>query len=191
MITFKQYLVEMGLYLTRHTERSNAVTTNKAPKDLKFTYGKHISTMSSGHHVYHREGGYTSDYHAVDPNTGLSHMHMIGKESKNPAHVNKIKIEGLSGRKGGTVKAHDFYHHLITKHDKELASNEQSPGGHAVWSRMSDNKDIEIHSHNIETGEIQKNIKIDRNDYKKYHAAPEDKDQSKINNLLIAKKRSL
>jgi hypothetical protein len=116
---------------------------------------------------------------------------MIGKESNNPVHANKIKIEGLSGRKGGSVKAHDFYHHLITHHDKELASNEQSPGGHKTWADLSNHNDIEINSHNIETGEVKKGIKIDRDKPKDYHSAPEDKDQSKINNLLIAKKRSL
>lgn len=52
----------------------------------------------------------------------------------------------MSGRKGSSLKAHDFYHHLITHHNLILMGEAQSQGGKKVWDRLRTKKDVTIHT---------------------------------------------
>lgn len=62
---------------------------------------------------------------------------------------NKFFVSQLNGYAGSKFKAHEFYHHLITKHDIHLHSDyEQSTGGMKVWKALHKMPGIHIQSFN-------------------------------------------
>lgn len=96
--------------------------------------GKLISKTKSGHKVYMTvtKGTTRKEYHAVNPDTLKVDVSVDGNEKNNV--ISKIL---LKANPGNTIKAHDFYHHLIMKHDKVLVHDLLSPGGKAVLKKLN------------------------------------------------------
>jgi hypothetical protein len=85
-------------------------------------------------------------YSAYNPRTKKIDMTVNGKEIKHPNGHRTLQIKKLAGREGGEIKAHDFYHHLITKHKVILQSDQQSEGGMKVWQRLKKHHpDVHVH----------------------------------------------
>lgn len=104
------------------------------------------------YNIVRTQGGYTPNkkmrkrtFHLVHKKTGETHMKVSGLEHVGKGNDHKFQVELLSGHKDSTIKAHEFYHHLITNHGIELHSdNIQTPGGKKVWQKLSKYKDIHI-----------------------------------------------
>jgi len=102
----------------------------------------HIGT-TQGHDVYHR------------PRMGNSHDYVMTKagDKKIHTHLNTFKKKGgahhvnfLQAKPGAGPGVHHLYHHLITKHNVLLTSNNQSEGGAKVWHKMSKMKGVHVHA---------------------------------------------
>jgi hypothetical protein len=106
---------------------------------------KHHSTMEDGRHVYH---GIDDDGH--------HHYMTVNHEGKVDSSVTAIKkgkshhIDMAVAVPGAGV--HKLYHHLITKHDHILASNQQSPGGLRIWQKMRKMGGINVHGYHSRSG---------------------------------------
>ena len=113
--------------------------------------GDHVSTMPSGHKILKNTLGETDDgkpvtYTAVDHH-GNAHIKVHGNE-----RGNRLDVTSLYGTEGNKVKAHNFYHHLITKHGIHLHSDyEQSEGGMKVWKKLQRMPGIHMQSWNGST----------------------------------------
>lgn len=147
MRTFKEYLAEVkDIKISKNDEffknRINYNCGNKWDPE-KHPENKHISTSSSGHHIYKtkirgKPGVYR--YHAYAPKTKRSTISVEGKEQNGVlSHLN------LASHSSNKLKAHDFYHHLLKHHLTALVADQQSPGGKAVWEKLSKKRDINIH----------------------------------------------
>ena len=92
--------------------------------------GEKISTTRSGHDV-HRQVNYgLTKYSAVKD--GDSHMTVEGRTRGDEFHVRRT-----SGAQGGTIKAHELYHHLIDHHGLTMVSDDHhSPGGKKIWEKL-------------------------------------------------------
>lgn len=81
-----------------------------------------------------------SIYYIVDNRTKQAQIQLTARERKNVlSHLN------LFAAPGNTVKAADFYRLLITKLDKVLVGDRQSPGSQAVWAKLNKFPDVGIH----------------------------------------------
>ena len=154
MRTFKEYLAEvLDLDMrkkSRDTEFTRSILYNAGdkwdPEDHK--NAEHISTTSSGHHIYKTRGhhiyktGSRSNimYHAYDPKTKRSTIAVYGKE-----HKGVLSSLNLASHKTNTLKAHDFYHHLLKHHLTALATDTQSEGGKGVWEKLAKKPGVKIH----------------------------------------------
>ena len=141
--------------------------TNK--DDLERLGAVIVGRMKSGHTIYvekSKDSSSWTSYYALSP-TGLVDLALGGYEKKNV--LSDLNLYAIN--KANTLKAHDFYHFLITKLNKVLVADRQSPGGHAVWKQMQKfHKDINIH------GWLKgKPVNIDMND-DEYTHAPEHSD---------------
>lgn len=104
-----------------------------------------ISVMPSGHKITKEK---------LFSNIGADRYRYtaFGQDDYPDIHVdgihdgNKFFVGDLQKYTGSTLKAHDFYHHLITNHDIHLHSDTtQSYGGKAVWKKLYNKPDIEMH----------------------------------------------
>lgn len=154
MISFKEFLTEMPYShnnMDRYaaswdiTQKSYEINDNKRSETL----GRKISEMKSGHHLYvkHKKEGdfYVSMYTAYNPQTKMVDMKVTGHN--NPLIKNRYHVKYLSGRPYiQTLKAHEFYHHIIMRHNKEIVSDSsQSEGGRKVWERLATMPSTAIH----------------------------------------------
>jgi hypothetical protein len=107
---------------------------------------QHISTMKSGHKIYLHEkkyGPYTvRTYHAYDPKTKKTTLSAMGDFNKKSGHLHKIE---LASSPENTLKAHKFYHHLITHHNISIQDDSSSPGNKKVWERLAKMPGVNIH----------------------------------------------
>jgi hypothetical protein len=123
-------------------------------KGHKLEHKKHqIISQTPTHHIVRKKSEWQDnkggvEYHAVNKRTGKSDMVLDGKEKKHKNGSRTLKINQLTGRKGGEMKAHELYHHLIKHHKMILHAGEQSEGGMKVWQRLHKHKDINIHGWN-------------------------------------------
>ena len=106
---------------------------------------KHIGTMENGHDVYHSydPGDKMHDYHVVDPKTKRVNIHLTTKQQKAPG-AEEVSVLTANTKSLG---AHHLYKHLVTKHNKIISSNDQSPGARRVWDKVGEHKDIHIHGY--------------------------------------------
>lgn len=93
---------------------------------------------------------------AIDRKTKKTHMYVRGYYTPSSK---KFEINMLKGHPESTIKAHDFYHHLLLAgHVKELHSDAtQSAGGRKVWKRLSHLPHVKLH-----TSDTKKPIKNDQ-----------------------------
>ena len=82
---------------------------------------------------------------AVDRKTMQPHMHVTGTYTPSKKH---FEVDTLKGHPNSTIKAHDFYHHLLLAgHTKKLVSGAtQSAGGRKVWKRLSQLPHVKLHT---------------------------------------------
>lgn len=139
----------------RATGFGNKKFLNKPVADIQTGFNKtarrklkHHSTMADGRHVYH----------GID-NDGHHHYMTTDHEGKVDASVTAIKhgkshkIDMVVAKPGSGV--HKLYHHLITKHDHILTSDQQSVGGLAIWQRMRKMGGVNVHGYHPKTGRGQ------------------------------------
>lgn len=79
-------------------------------------------------------------YYVIDNSTGLAQILLLAKE-KNDV----LSSLNLYAAPGNTVKAVEFYRALITKLNKTLVADLQSPGSKAVWAKLNKLPDVSIH----------------------------------------------
>lgn len=106
---------------------------------------KHIGTMENGHEVYHSYDPKDKmhDYHVVDPKTKRINIHLETKQQKAPG-AEEVSVLTANNRSLG---AHHLYQHLVTKHNKIISSNDQSPGARKVWANVGKHRGINIHGY--------------------------------------------
>jgi hypothetical protein len=109
---------------------------------------RHHSTMEDGRNVYH----------GIDDN-GHHHYMTVNKEGKIDSSITAIKrgkshhIDMAVAVPGAGV--HKLYHHLITKHDHILASDEQSKGGLRLWQKMRKLGGVNVHGYHPRNGKAE------------------------------------
>lgn len=100
---------------------------------------KHVSTMPSGHKVYHDKGKKSALWAAVKD--GDVHQRIMGT----PTEDGHFKVNIANGLGDASVKAHDLYHHMITHHGVTIRSDDyHTKGGRSIWKSLSENPDIEV-----------------------------------------------
>lgn len=106
---------------------------------------RHIGTLENRHHVYHSydPGDKMHDYHVVDPTTKRINIHLTTKQQSAPG-AEEVSVLTANNRSLG---AHHLYQHLVTKHNKIISSNDQSPGARKVWANVGKHKGVNIHGY--------------------------------------------
>jgi hypothetical protein len=118
--------------------------TSDTPRDVRanlWRWNRPVSTMPSGHQIF-RKGIRVIAYHAYNPEMKQVDMQVNGSERNGI-----FKIANLLGRKGSTITAHEFYHHLMSHPNHRLtlySSDIQTKGGRETWRKLSQYSDIEM-----------------------------------------------
>lgn len=158
MKTFRTFILEnpwindleLDADMTKHPKQP------PRPPDLDLQErGKYVGTMGDSHVIYKKPGNAPkhpgdldgASYYLVNHKTNNVEMAVHGEEKGN-----KFFVNGLGGYAGAKYKAHEFYHHLITKHGIHLHSDyEQSSGGMKVWKALHKMPGIHMQSFNGST----------------------------------------
>lgn len=152
MRSFKQFLLETPLQITYYDKESHSIDTTdrmlkaKQPKKVvqkstRLEYDHVGSTKTHNIYRWHDKDSYDINnvdggFAAVDKKTKRIHMSVNGIFTP---ITKKFEVTDLKGNPKSTIKAHDFYHHLlIAGHVKKLVSDKtQSIGGRKVWQKLS------------------------------------------------------
>jgi hypothetical protein len=127
----------------------------------------HLSTMPSGHKIYHRvfndNDGTKYHHYYVDGGDGKTAVKLETNQGKNhkAEEIDKIAADRSYEKR---PKAHEVYHHLITHHDKMFTSYAQSAGGKGAWKKLSGMKNVNVHGWDAEK-EKPVNIDLKSDDY--------------------------
>lgn len=102
-----------------------------------------IGTLDNGHHVYQTDNakGNQHTYQVVNPRSGKTNIVLSTYDSGSAESVGQLVANRQS--RG----AHHLYHHLVTKHNKIITSDDQSDGARKVWHRVSKMKGINVHGY--------------------------------------------
>lgn len=129
---------------------------------------KLLSTMPSGHDVYHRvvedkKDGMKYHHYYVDGGDGRAAVKLETNQAKGhkAEEIDKIAADRSYVDR---PKAHEVYHHLINHHDKMFTSYAQSPGGRGAWKSLSKMKNINVHGWDADN-EKPVNIDLKSDDY--------------------------
>lgn len=79
-------------------------------------------------------------YLIVDNHNGLAQIQLMTTERKNV--LSNLSLFAAPNNK---IKAADFYRILITKLNKVLVGDRQSPGSQAVWAKLAKFPDVNVH----------------------------------------------
>lgn len=152
MLTFKQFLKETPWInsdeLDTDSNKEKLQRSPRHPQDIE------ISSLPSGHIItkkkidyYDPEEGYDQyEYSAIGPD-GKKDLSLKGHQKGN-----SFIVVDLSANKNNTLKAHELYHHLITKHNLHIHSDyEQSTGGMKTWKKLHQMPGIHMQSYNGST----------------------------------------
>lgn len=133
MKTFRQFLLETPWL---NHELGNWKEPMVSRYEHAFGKGEHISTTPSGHKIYkHSTRSGSVAFYATDADDKL---HMTLETDERYADPRMHEINYVVAHEGNTIKAHDFYHHLITHDNVHLVSDkEHSPGGAKIWEKLS------------------------------------------------------
>ena len=159
-------------------------------KHLKDYHGyKHLSSDATHdyyekHHTRGQERSHdSSNYIAHNKATKQIDIHVSGKKNR----AGTFHIHTLSAAKDSGKKAHDFYHHLIRKHNIALSTDKQSTGGRNVWEKLRKKRGINIHGWDPKT---KKPVNVHSGDDEAYHhEKSKDKSDGSKRLHLIAHKR--
>lgn len=128
---------------------------------------KKISRLGD-YDVYHTPNTGIRDfaaYNLVHRKTKQTHLIVLGHKQPN----NGFKVQHLVGSGTSNIKAHQFYHHLITYHGINLQSSDlQSHGGMKTWKSLGTQySDISM-KHIRPDG---KEIKLNTDDWRKNYGS--------------------
>lgn len=163
MIGFKQFLTEMphsNAAMSSKYRQSDLTVKNRgrgkayigAPEqEDNSDYDVHKKVSSTDSHDFYKLGKGTDDKYtkfvAVDKKTKKVHMSVTG--DMHGTEKNKhFAVDYLKASEGNTLKAHEFYHHLIhAGHVNTLVSDDShSPGAKKVWHKLSQMPNIKMDS---------------------------------------------
>lgn len=168
-------------YKTRQTE----VKTDKLP-NLK---GFSKFTKTGNHTIYIKYDQYSSaTIYAINDTTGLVDMYLDGDVLNHDNGYITLGIMKLSGRKGTTLTAVDFYKALI-KAKFILTTDTQSYGGKKVWQKLAKQRNVNIHAYNPETDEHFKVNPNNDDDEDELYADDRSYDNETKNIQLVASKK--
>ena len=109
---------------------------------------KHHSTMEDGRHVYHGIDHDGHHHYMTTDHEGNVNSSVTAIKKGKAHHIDMaVAVPGAG--------VHKLYHHLITKHDYILASDEQSHGGLAIWKKMRKMGGVNIHGYHPKSGKGQ------------------------------------
>ena len=109
---------------------------------------KHHSTMEDGRKVYHGIDHYGHHHFmTTDHNGNVDSSVTALKKGKSHDIDMAVAVPGAG--------VHKLYHHLITKHDHILTSDEQSGGGLRIWQKMRKMGGVNIHGYHRKSGKAQ------------------------------------
>lgn len=144
MKTYKQFIFETPEIDFNYDKKHALKPSSKFQTTSHNSIDKeHISTTKSGHKIYRvkKPGSTFRHYEAVKD--GVVHQSVMGYD--NSHDESKLLVGVLSGNPSTTIKAHEFYHHLITHHNISLESSQkQSRGGAKVWKNLSEMPGIKM-----------------------------------------------
>ena len=141
MKTFKEFLIEIEEI--KNFAKKNKTSTSLRDEDHVIQNGgKLISITPSGHKVYQtsNKGSIRKEYHAINPETKKVDVSVDGNERNSV--MSQIL---LIANKGNTIKAHEFLHHLTTKHDKTMVWDKHSIGGKIAVQKLAKMKGVSSH----------------------------------------------
>lgn len=127
----------------------------------------HIGTVK-GHDVYHRPrtGDNSHDYVMTKEGDKKIHTHLSTFKKKGGFH----HVNFVQSKAGAGPGVHHLYHHLITKHNVLMTSNNQSEGGAKIWHKISKMKGVHVHAvdakgrgHHVDLDDIS-NTHVNPND---------------------------
>jgi len=179
--SFKQYITEVE-NITYSSDKGVILNHLNNEKDLKEYDAEHISTTASGHKLYKYKYHGKTSYHAVNPETKSIDMGIEGKEKNDVLHKPLIMANH-----GNTIKAHDFLHHLITKHDKTIVVDKMSAGGKSAFQKLQNEHGKEVNIHGWHKGSPV-NIHMGDEDY--MHGDKDNADEKEAKEtLMVAHKK--
>lgn len=147
LTSFSTFILEAGLIsdLSKRDKFSYEVVGNekKTPEKLKKDGYSKFSSLGN-HDLYQSHNGSHHKYIAHNRATGKIDISMLGSQHKHKKGTT-FNIQSLAGRTGSSLKAHDLYHHLITKHDHILVGTTHSIGGQKVWQKLAKKPGVGIH----------------------------------------------
>lgn len=162
MISFKQFLSEAPHDNSADDFKYSPSMITAVKKDNnkayigepKYSNGKaHHKKVSETptHEIYRWDRPFnnssnSTEFHAVDKKTGHIHMSVEGM-THNSDKKKAFEVEVLRGGYGNTIKAHEFYHHLINAGhvDSIVSDSSHSPGAKKVWHRLSQMPGVKMH----------------------------------------------
>jgi len=148
-----------------------------SPNALGKKYGtvhKKIGELDTGHHVYHMhdEKSDTHFFYAHEPKSKEAHVTLSTKSVEGGSNPRTHEVLMTGGHPNSTTKAHELYHHLITKHDKVITTNSQTPGGFKIWQRLAQKPGVHVQGwdpHTRKTIPLKNNLKNDKETHADEH----------------------
>jgi len=116
----------------------------------------HVDKLKSGHKIYHHVKTHLPSekiYRVVNKHSGkISTVLVTTPNSGGVETIDRVATTRSMRKNKNRLKLVDLYHHLITKHNVILATDDQSVGGMKTWQELSRKKGINIHGWDKETG---------------------------------------
>lgn len=142
-VTFREVFMETPEMMNHYSaEKSDPTIGASCLPGKSFD---HVSTTPSGHKVWKREivspasGDRRVTIAATAPD-GKMDVRVTGTVFANAP--SEFHVNSLDGYIGGTLKAHDFYHHIVHNHYDMVSDNVHSMGGRKTWARLASKPDI-------------------------------------------------
>lgn len=147
MKSFTQYISE--LY---QNDLKKGFRTHNSMLGHKPEGAKHIGTLESGDHVYHRankgETGTTHHYFVTGQKSGKTNVHLTTWQNKGEKSEDVGMLTANKSSKG----AHHLYQHLVVHHNKIITSSDQSEGARKVWEKAAKHKKVNVHGYDPLSG---------------------------------------
>lgn len=176
MKSFGQFLTEATIIRgdSKGHKYNEHVKSKKpmSPEDHGFNHigeTPHHTIHQAVHKTSNGPNGKYSEYIAHNKKTGHVDMHVDGYARKHTNGHTTLHVSTLSGRSDSKLKAHDFYHHLITKHNHILVGSEHTEGGAHVWRKLASKKDVNVHGMHHD-----KPVNLDPHDSEETHVSDDE-----------------
>lgn len=158
MKTFRQFITEAPWINSDDLDNDEKVPSKVMAKQHE-EQSIRIGPIGKHHSIYRRDfPGYdnttNTHYMLVDDKTKHVRMGVVGETKGNKFFVSMLAghTDGSTNGSSENIKAHEFYHTLITQHGVHLHSDyEQSTGGMKVWKALHKMPGIHMQSYNGST----------------------------------------